>query len=320
MKRGYITFKRLIVFLKTHFKTFTLFHAFRKILITSVYKRLTDNVMADHVYAKSSFHYLEKFYKKHKAKFNFLRPSNDIDENDFIYWTCWLQGMESAPALVKACVNSAEKHASGHRIIIITYDNLPTYVSLPDFILDKHKKGHIPAAHFSDIVRVFLLYIYGGAWFDATVFFTRPIPESFLKEPLFFFKRPLHDAYCPAGNWFIIAAKPKNYLLHNLLCVLIEYWRIKNKYIDYFMFHYLLQAIILHDPESTEIFNKIPYHNDQNPHFILCKLLFSQYNKELWEIAKNVSFCHKLTYKIPPGSPMEKNREYYSFYSFICEL
>jgi hypothetical protein len=296
--------------------TFTFFHAFRKILITSVYKRLTDNFMADHVYAKSSFYYLEKFYINHKIKFNLLRPSNDINENDYIYWTCWFQGLESAPPLIKSCIRSAKKYADGHRIIVITYDNLSAYVTLPDFILDKHHKSLIPAPHFSDIIRVYLLYTYGGIWFDATVFFTQSIPDYLLKEPLFFFKRPLQDTYCPAGNWFIIASKQKNYLLYNLLCILIEYWRINNKYIDYFMFHYLLQAIILHDSVSFDLYSKIPYHNDQNPHYIQVKLLFSKFDNELWEIAKNISFCHKLTYKTPLE---ESDKEYYSFFNYICD-
>jgi len=272
--------------------------------------------MADHVYAKSSFRFLEKFYKKHKAQFNFSRPKNDIGENDFILWTCWFQGMESAPALVKACVKSAGKYAAGRRIIVITYDNLGTYVSLPDFIIEKHKNGDIQTPHFTDVLRAYLLYTYGGLWFDSTVLFTQPVPEDLLKEDVFFFRSPLDDIYCPVSNWFIIAAKRNNVLLFKLLCILLEYWRLNNTYTDYFMFHYFLQAIILHDPECTEIFNKIPYRNNQNPHFLQLKLLFSGFNNELWEMVKSVSFCHKLTYKAPPE---KTNREYYSFFSFISE-
>ena len=224
-------FRKLFIFLKTHLKTFGLFHGIRKILMTSVYKRLTDNVMADHVYAKSSFHYVEKFYKKHKADFNLSRPSNDIGESDFIFWTCWLQGLESAPALVKACINSVEKYAAGRRVIVLTYDNLENYISLPDYIIEKHKKGYIQHPAFTNILRTYLLYFYGGVWFDATLFFTQPIPDDLLKENVFFFKAPLNDFYSPWSSWFIIAAKRKNALLYRLLCTLLEYWRINNRYI-----------------------------------------------------------------------------------------
>jgi len=304
--------KRIAGLLKTHLNTFGLYHGIRKILITSIYKRLTDSVMADHVYAKSSLRYVEKFYKKHNSEFNFSHPANDIKENELVYWTCWLQGLNSAPALVKACINSAEKISCGHRIIVITYENLQTYVSLPDFILEKHKNGCIQAAHFADILRAYLLYTYGGLWFDSTVFFTQPVPEQLLKENIFFFRSPLDDAFCPVSNWFIIAAKKENPLLYKLLCALLEYWRVKNKYIDYFIFHYFLQAIIQNNPESAIIFNKIPYRSNQEPHFLQIKLLPFEFDSELWENARNTSFCHKLTYK---SYPMNKD----SFFSFICE-
>jgi len=271
--------------------------------------------MADHVYAKSSFRYLKRFYKKHQGQFNISRPQNDIGEKDFIFWTSWFRGKEAIPALVKACIKSAEKYASGCRIIVITNDNLETYVSLPSFVIEKHKNGYIQTTHFADVLRVYLLYTYGGLWFDSTVFFTQPVPKDLLKEDVFFFRSPLDDIYCPVSSWFIIAAKRNNILLYKLLCAYLEYWRLNNTYIDYFMFHYLLQAIIQNDPECAEIFNKIPYRNNQNPHFLQLKLLFSEFNNELWEIAKNVSFCHKLTYKIPE----EKQEKGRSFFSFISE-
>jgi hypothetical protein len=298
------------------FKTFGFFHGIRKIFITSFYKRLTDNLIADHVYAKSSFRYLKRFYKKHINEYNITHPANEITENDFIYWTCWFQGLEAAPPLVKACINSAGKYSEGRRIIVITYDNLETYVSLPGFILEKHRKGCIHTPHFADIIRAYLLYSYGGLWFDATVLFTKSVPDNLLKENIFFFRSPLDEAYCPVSNWFIIASKHGNLLLYKLLCALLEYWNHKNKYIDYFMFHYFLQIIILYDPESADIFNKIPYRSNQNPHYLQLKLLFSEYNEKLWDIIKDISFCHKLTYKTPKDFV---NNKYYSFFSFLSE-
>jgi hypothetical protein len=102
--------KIIFSILHSTFKTFGLFHGIRKILYTTIYKRLSDPVTADRLYAKSSYRYLEKFYKKYGAKeFSFNRPANDITENECIYWTCWLQDIESAPAIVKACVNSINK-------------------------------------------------------------------------------------------------------------------------------------------------------------------------------------------------------------------
>lgn len=60
-----------------------------------------------------------------------------------VIWWCWLQGLESAPPIVKAC-----------------------------YILDKWKAGIISNTHFSDILCLELLTSRGGIWVDATVFVT----------------------------------------------------------------------------------------------------------------------------------------------------
>ena len=307
--------RRLIYLLKTNIKIHGLFHGIRNVLITAFYRRLTDSVIADYVYEKTSFHYIEKFYKKHKTDYNLPCPSNDIGENEFVYWTCWLQGIDTAPPLVKACIKSAERYTAGRRIIIITYENLEKYVSLPDFILEKHKKGFIHFPAFTNIIRTYLLYFYGGLWFDSTVFFTQPIPQELLKENIFFFRCNLEEKFSPWSSWFIISPRRKNALIYRLLCSLLEYWRINNKYYAYFIFHYFLQAIINNEPELASVYNKVPYRSNQNPHFLQLRLLFSEFDEELWEKVKNVSFCHKLTFKIPA----EKKELNNSFFSYICK-
>jgi mannosyltransferase OCH1-like enzyme len=272
--------------------------------------------MADHTYAKSSYRYVERFYKRYATQFDVERPSHNahtIKKNDSIYWTCWLQGDEAAPAIVKACINAARKCAAGRKVIVITYENLETYIALPAFILQKHREGRIHATHFSDIIRAYLLYTYGGVWFDATVLFTQPIPEHLCKEPLFFFRSPLDDRYCPVSNWFIIASQPNNPVLYKLLCALLSYWQKKDTLIDYFIFHYFLNAIISHDTESANIFTKIPYWNNQNPHYVQHKRLFAPFDSEIWEQIKTVSFCHKLTYKVPLTVCAENENSFFSY-------
>jgi len=271
-----------------------------------MYKRLTDDVMADLVYTKSSYRWLERWYKKHPpAALDLKTPDNDVKANEFVYWTCWFQGMENAPPLVKACHESVRKNAGGHRIIVINYKNLNTYTNLPEWVIEKHSAGLLPQAQFADIIRTYLLYVYGGVWFDATVFFTGTIPQVLLRENLFFFRSPFHDKYCPVSNWFIIAGKKNSPLLYRLLCALCRYWAENDTMIDYFMFHYLLQVLINNDDECRRLFSMIPYHSNQDPHYLQKKLLFHLFDERLWENVKQTSFCHKLTYKIPPDQPLD---------------
>jgi mannosyltransferase OCH1-like enzyme len=287
-----------LIIARARIKTFGLFHGIRSIYYHFFYKRLTDAVMGDYAYEKSSYRYIAQFYRKHNAKFKFQRPANEIEKNQLIYWTCWLQGMENAPDMVKACYNSARRNAAGHRIIVITYENLNKYIVLPEYIIKKYEAGYITATHFSDILRVYLLYIYGGVWFDATVFFTKEIPINLLNLPVFFFKDILKNKYCPISNWFISARNPHNILLYNILCILCEYWNTNNTIIDYFIFHYFVNIIIESNQECRELFDRIPYISNQPPHYLQSRLLFSQFNTEIWENIKSISFCHKLTYKI----------------------
>jgi hypothetical protein len=92
-----------------------------------------------------------------------------------------LAAREYAPDMVKACYNSARRNTAGHRIIVITYESLNKYVALPEYIIERHKAGQITATHFSDILRVYLVYVYGGVWVDATVF----LHKIFLPANLF---------------------------------------------------------------------------------------------------------------------------------------
>lgn len=71
-------------------------------------------------------------------------------------WFCWLQGLAAAPPIVKACYNSLIQ-LTCYSIVVIDNTNWREYVELPGYIVEKWKKGRIPAAMFSDLLRVELL-------------------------------------------------------------------------------------------------------------------------------------------------------------------
>lgn len=89
-----------------------------------------------------------------------------------VVWFCWLQGIEQAPPVVKACYNSLERHLTDREIKVIDNKNWREYVELPEYIVKKWEKGRIPAALFSDLLRLELLIKYGGTWVDSTVLCT----------------------------------------------------------------------------------------------------------------------------------------------------
>jgi hypothetical protein len=208
-------------------------------------------------------------------------------------WTCWLQGYDSAPDIVKACISSMKHYVPDAEINIITEDNLSKYVTFPDFILDKYHRGIISKTHFSDLLRLELLINYGGVWMDSTVLLTQKIPDYIFNSQLFVFDISKRKTLEPrlASNWFI-ASKPYNKILYLTRTLLYKYYEENDYILNYYMFHYFFRI-------STEVYNEDwqnLYHMTGDTS-ILANILFEFFDEERYEFIKQVCFCQKLTYK-----------------------
>ena len=56
-----------------------------------------------------------------------------------------------------------------YTVIRLDNKNLCEYVSFPEFVTEKLKNGNMSYTHFSDLLRLGLLNLYGGVWLDATI-------------------------------------------------------------------------------------------------------------------------------------------------------
>ena len=173
-------------------------------------------------------------------------------------WTCWLQGFDNAPAMVKACQESMRRYLTGREIIQLTYENYKDYVTLPEHIVRKYERGQIPPALFADLLRLEVLIQYGGTWMDATMLCTEPgllAKDSWLREimdcDLFMFQalRKGDPRFYGISNWFI-TARPGRRPLMVLRDVLTEYWRNYSVTLDYYMFHDFFFTIVQLYPEE----------------------------------------------------------------------
>lgn len=57
--------------------------------------------------------------------------------------------------------------ASAHLVILITQHNFADYVTMPDYVLEKQRRGIIDLMHFSDILRMMLLREHGASGWTA---------------------------------------------------------------------------------------------------------------------------------------------------------
>lgn len=240
---------------------------------------------------------LRKKYRSFLAQYLEKEPVAPGKVSDTV-WVCWLQGMDNAPELVQRCYRSLCQALPHKKIVVLTEENIGSYVTFPSYILQKKEKGIITNTHFSDILRLELLTRYGGTWVDATVFCTGgEIPSYMLEDELFLFQnlKPGLDGHATAiSSWFMTAASNEP-ITKLTLALLYEYWKKKNVLIDYFLLHDMFQLAAEAYPQQWS--RVVPFSNSL-PHILLLRL-FEPYDEEIWEAVKKMTPFHKLSYKFP---------------------
>jgi len=174
-----------------------------------------------------------------------IQPETNIESQSSssesrIIWICWFQGLDNAPELVKRCIESVQLHSPDAKVVILTDDNIPLYLSLPDYIKEKYERGLISKAQYSDIVRCSLLYQYGGIWMDATVFITKPVPGSFYENTFSSLRFEANEDTLSQGYWtaYFLSSQKSNQIIKFVRDVLYRYWQHHDTLIEYFLIDY----------------------------------------------------------------------------------
>lgn len=235
-------------------------------------------------------------------------PSSLKHNMSKIVWFCWLQGFEQAPEIVKACYNSLKQNLPDREIKIINNENWKEYVELPDYILDKWGKKRIPAALFSDLLRLELLIKYGGTWIDSTVLCTGINDnqnERFLDADLFLFQYTKQGSIpVSISNWFITAYS-NNEVLIVLRDMLYAYWKDYDCTLDYYIFHSFFSMLSKEYPDKVLA---MPYGQSMNS-LVLMHHLGDKFDQEKWDkLTQRVSF-HKLAFRV--SDKVKEDKENY---------
>jgi Capsular polysaccharide synthesis protein len=247
-------------------------------------------------------------------------------------WFLWLQGLESAPLLVRKCYESWVMHNTGWEVIVLNEGNINNY-------MPPVQKGTTSQA-LSDILRVNLLAKHGGVWVDATCFCMKPLDEWLfhnLSSGFFAFDRPGPDRML--SSWFM-AAEKYNYIAStycnkvNLFWAEnpgMQYienskWKKLNKQLQrmkrqiwfsklttrilkvhtYFWFHYLFEQIYLHDDNFKEMWDATPKISADIPHTLLFAGIYSPLTLEIKaHIDNKVSPVYKLSWKDEPPADLD---------------
>lgn len=185
------------------------------------------------------------------------------------FFSMWLQGEEHAPNVVKACWRSVNKHHSG-QLVIIDEEHISDWITLPDYIIEKRKKGLIGDAHFSDICRVELLWQYGGVWLDSTDFLPHRISEEVTERDIFMYMAGKNIyPHTFVQNCFIVSKKGHP-LLGAWRNAIYSYWKHNKRALDYFIHQFIFKHVVTNSEEAKFYFEQMP-HVDQDATHVLWK-------------------------------------------------
>lgn len=273
--------------------------------------RISDGILniTDHRNSrKLKYLYLKKKYSAfiaERVKDNLRnRGGGQTTETPNIIWWLWLQGVDKAPDVCKAGLRSLRRWHPDKKIITLDSNNLHEYITIPDYINEKHARGIIDNTKYSNLVRLLLLIEYGGSWIDSTFFCTGRKFEYIMHLPLFL----IHDYeqlsfFTVASNELIVAA-PHNPVLMLTRDLYLQYWKDFDYCLQYMFFHMLFKLATEAYPDEWERVPFIPC----LPHFEMQYAMYSDYTEEKMQHFKEVFDFHKLTYKLDPEHmPSEKS-------------
>lgn len=267
-------------------------------------------IIIDQIHQERASKYLWQHYRELIAKP--LDTTQEAKEPTRVIWVCWLQGMENAPEIVKKCVASVKRNMPKYEVRVLTAENIFDYVTLPEHIVRKYKKGTITFTHFSDILRTALLVQHGGIWLDATVLLTDELPAKMTDAPLFFLQKSKLQMIPHMGSSWMLVGQKGNAVLQRLLELLSDYWKKENKLRDYYLFHLFFYLVLECNEEGKKALRAIPYVPNVDAH-TMQYTLFEDYDEQIWKQTTSRSPIHKLTWKFNHNEPLEKRGTNYDY-------
>lgn len=193
-------------------------------------------------------------------KYRKVPLGNEKMSANYKIWTCWWQGQEQMPEVIRICHDSLLRNANGHEVVLITQGNFREYVNLPQYIYDKVESGNISFSHFSDIIRLSLLCQYGGHWVDSALYITRPL---LLDGRFHMSKMSKRDNSINQGRWCFgdIAGASSVKIFHYMLDCLLDYWKKYDAVVNYLMFDGFLRIAYEDLPDVHECIDNLPVYS-----------------------------------------------------------
>lgn len=280
-------------------------------IINSIYKIFLELFIFDKkLRAKLKARFAKLYLKKYvDFDINCKINKNKNRKDEKIIWQYWHQGTKKAPKIIKKCLLSVKEQMKGYKQIVLDYNSIKDYVELPDryYRLLEDKKMKI--AHFSDVLRVYLLEKYGGTWIDSTIYLTDKIPDEIMNSNFCILQKDiLSDLSGNNNSCFFIHNKEYSAHIAMMKNILDKYWAENNFVINYFMFEHISTMLSQIKGELKDEWDNMPRYSAEITGE-LQKHLFDEFKIDEFEKIKKLTPIHKLTYK-KPKKTAQKNTYY----------
>lgn len=218
-----------------------------------------------------------------------VRDPRALPRKIYIFWD---SGLDTAPEMVRFCVNSWIRMNPGWEVIFLDQ------AAADAFVLRSALPSTLRPAAYADILRIKILSQHGGVWADATCLCTRPLdgvlPLLFCQCDFFAFHRPGSDRLI--ASWFLAAAKDSA-PMKGWDRLVEDFWKTQTvERCPYFWCHYLFEYLILRDPAARRAWRHTPKLDAAPPHALQRYLLGQDLDGRNLEYVRH-GFVQKLSYK-----------------------
>ncbi len=279
---------------------------------------------------QNEFHRLAKFWETfssviEKYKDFPIYPQGDglgNSDDSKVIWMYW-NDLATIPQMVKSCISLIKKNSNGCKVVVVTEKIVSKYLELDDIIWLKYKEGKISRTHFSDIVRIALLYQYGGVWMDCTLLLTQPLPRIVVESDFYTNKLSEKDEVniC-GGRWstFFLACHKGNLMMRATLDVFTEYWKRYDYIVDYVWMDYVFNLLYAKIPSVRTMIDAVPA-NNPNIWLLQAKIGDSFSIKQFYALFEEKDrFLYKLSYKKSVDIPSCDNNGSPTLMGRICDM
>lgn len=257
---------------------------------------------------------LEDYFQNKGLELNIKAKKTEI-ENNKVIWQFWAQGWDydKLPDIVKLSYKSIEKNKGDYTVIRLDENTMFEYLEFPRYIVEKLRNKQIWYAHFSDLLRVALLYNYGGVWLDATVYLSDTLPEKYSKYEYFTYQRENNIEFDEKEKYnnldftyfswdknhkvnmlnSILFSKKNNDIIKTLMYGLLYFWKENDRVNHYYTFQILYDILMkkYYNPKKCDVISDIL------PHKLNFSLLEKYDEKTFKNLLEQISI-HKLNFKL----------------------